>query len=165
MFRKILMTAALSAFATTAFAQVPATGSPAPVPATGSPAPAAGSPVPVKGGNSQFRAKQILGTQIMIQGNTAVGTVDDLVFDEAGNLEYIIVENAGKLSTVPWEAAKFDLEKKMAVLPLTAAQYNVIPTYTTTTYPSYYTPAYRTQMYKFYNLTPRELRRIDRRIP
>ena len=156
MFRKILMTAALSAFATTAFAQVPATGSPAPV---------AGSPAPVKGGNSQFRAKQILGTQIMIQGNTAVGTVDDLVFDEAGNLEYIIVENAGKLSTVPWEAAKFDLEKKMAVLPLTAAQYNVIPTYTTTTYPSYYTPAYRTQMYKFYNLTPRELRRIDRRIP
>ena len=154
MFRKILMTAALSAFATTAFAQVPATGSPAPV---------AGSPAPVKGGNSQFRAKQILGTQIMIQGNTAVGTVDDLVFDEAGNLEYIIVENAGKLSTVPWEAAKFDLEKKMAVLPLTAAQYNVIPTYTTTTYPSYYTPAYRTQMYKFYSLTPRELRRIERR--
>ena len=149
MFRKILMTAALSAFATTAFAQVPATGSPA----------------PAKGAHSQFRAKQILGTQIMIQGNTAVGTVDDLVFDDAGNLEYLIVENAGKLSTVPWEAAKFDLEKKMAVLPLTAAQYNVIPTYTTTTYPSYYTPAYRTQMYKFYNLTPRELRRIDRRNP
>ena len=150
MFRKLLATAALAALATTtAFAQVPATGSPA----------------PVKGANSQFRAKQILGSQIMIQGNTAVGTVDDLVFDEAGNLEYLVVENAGKLSTVPWEAAKFDLEKKMAVLPLTAAQYNVIPTYTTTTYPSYYTPAYRTQMYKFYNLTPRELRRIDRRNP
>ena len=49
------------------------------------------------------------------------------------------------------------------MLPLTAAQYGVIPTYTTTTYPSYYTPAYRTQMYKFYSLTPRELRRIDRR--
>lgn len=150
MFRKLLATAALAALATTtAFAQVPATGSPA----------------PVKGASSQFRAKQILGSQIMIQGNTAVGTVDDLVFDEAGNLEYLVVENAGKLSTVPWEAAKFDLEKKMAVLPLTAAQYNVIPTYTTTTYPSYYTPAYRTQMYKFYNLTPRELRRIDRRNP
>jgi sporulation protein YlmC with PRC-barrel domain len=150
MFRKLLATAALAAFsATTSFAQVPATGSPA----------------PIKGANSQFRAKQILGSQIMIQGNTAVGTVDDLVFDEAGNLEYLVVENAGKLSTVPWEAAKFDLEKKMAVLPLTSAQYNLIPTYTTTTYPSYYTPAYRTQMYKFYNLTPRELRRIDRRNP
>ena len=149
MFRKLLLTAALTAFAATADAQTPT-----PVP---------GSPAPVQGANSQFRAKQILGTSIMIQGNTAVGTVDDLVFDEAGNLEYLIVANEGKLSTVPWEAAKFDLEKKMAVLPLTAAQYGVIPTYTTTTYPSYYTPAYRTQMYKFYSLTPRELRRIDRR--
>ncbi len=151
MFRKLLLTAALTAFAATAHAQTP------------TPVPANGSPAPVQGANSQFRAKQILGTSIMIQGNTAVGTVDDLVFDEAGNLEYLIVANEGKLSTVPWEAAKFDLDKKMAVLPLTAAQYNVIPTYTTTTYPSYYTPAYRTQMYKFYNLTPRELRRIERR--
>ena len=143
MFRKTFLTAALAVFAAaTAAAQ---------------------TPTPVQGANSQFRAKQILGTSIMIQGNTAVGTVDDLVFDEAGNLEYLIVANEGKLSTVPWEAAKFDLEKKMAVLPLTAAQYGVIPTYTTTTYPSYYTPAYRTQMYKFYNLTPRELRRIERR--
>ena len=149
MFRKLLLTAALTAFAATADAQTPT-----PVP---------GSPAPVQGANSQFRAKQILGTSIMIQGNTAVGTVDDLVFDEAGNLEYLIVANEGKLSTVPWEAAKFDLEKKTALLPLTAAQYGVIPTYTTTTYPSYYTPAYRTQMYKFYSLTPRELRRIDRR--
>ena len=165
MFRKTFLTAALAVVAAaTASAQtptpVPATRTPAQTPA---PIPAGDSPAPVKGANSQFRAKQILGTQIMIQGNTAVGTVDDLVFDDAGNLEYLIVENAGKLSTVPWEAAKFDLEKKTAVLPLTAAQYNVIPTYTTTTYPSYYTPAYRTQMYRFYNLTPRELRRIERR--
>ena len=161
MFRKTFLTTAFAVVAAaTASAQTPT-----PVPATRTPAqvPAGDSPAPVKGANSQFRAKQILGTQIMIQGNTAVGTVDDLVFDDAGNLEYLIVENAGKLSTVPWEAAKFDLEKKTAVLPLTAAQYNVIPTYTTTTYPSYYTPAYRTQMYKFYNLTPRELRRIERR--
>ncbi len=163
MFRKTFLTAALAVVAAaTASAQTPT-----PVPATRTPAqtpiPAGDSPAPVKGANSQFRAKQILGTQIMIQGNTAVGTVDDLVFDDAGNLEYLIVENAGKLSTVPWEAAKFDLEKKTAVLPLTAAQYGVIPTYTTTTYPSYYTPAYRTQMYRFYNLTPRELRRIERR--
>ena len=148
-----------------ASAQVPA--NPVPVPTQGSPIPAQGNPAaagtaPVKGAGSQFRAKQILGTRIMIQGNTAVGTVDDLVFDDAGNLEYLVVENAGKLSTVPWEAAKFDLEKKTAVLPLTAAQYNVIQTYTTTTYPSYYTPAYRTQVYRFYNLTPRELRRIGR---
>jgi len=112
--------------------------------------------------NNQFRAKQVLGTSIMIQGNTAVGIVDDLVFDDAGNLEYMIVSNEGKLVTVPWEAAKFDLEKKSAVLTITPDQYRTIPTYTPTTYPSFYTPTYRNEVYKYYGLNPRDLRRIDR---
>ena len=116
---------------------------------------------PVQVTSNQFRAKQVLGTKIMITGNTAaVGTVDDLVFDDAGNLEYIIVDNGGKLMTVPWEAAKFDLEKKTAILSINADQYRVIPTYTTTTYPSFYTPTYRTETYKYYGVTPRELRRL-----
>jgi len=119
---------------------------------------------PVQVASNQFRAKQVLGTKIMITGNTAaVGTVDDLVFDDAGNLEYIIVDNGGKLMTVPWEAAKFDLEKQTAWLSINADQYKVIPTYTTTTYPSFYTPTYRNDTYKIYGLTPRELRVIKRR--
>lgn len=109
-----------------------------------------------------YRAKQVLGTRVMIQGDTAVGTVDDLVFDEAGNLDYLVVNNGGKLVTVPWEAAKFNFEKKTATLAVTPDEFKVIPTYTTTTYPSFYTPAYRTEVYKYYNLTPRELRRLRR---
>src|SRR5579872_467847 len=93
--------------------------------------------------NTHYRAKQVLGTKIMIQGDTAIGTVDDLVFDDAGNLEYLIVESGGKMLTVPFEAAKFNLEKRTAVLALTPEQYKVIPTYTATTYPSFYAPAYR----------------------
>jgi hypothetical protein len=110
--------------------------------------------------HNHYRAKQVLGTKILIAGDTAVGTVDDLVFDDAGNLEYLIVENDGKLFTVPFEAAQFNVEKKLAVLSLTAEQYKVIPTYTVTTYPSFYTPTYRTETYKHYGLTPRELRRL-----
>ena len=114
----------------------------------------------VQPGTGHYRAKQVLGTKILIQGETAIGTVDDIVFDGAGNLEYLIVENAGKLVTVPFEAARFDLERRTAVLPLTVEQYRVIPTYTATTYPAYYTPAYRTEVYRYYGLTPRELRRV-----
>ena len=114
---------------------------------------------PVVAGN-HYRAKQILGSKILIAGDTAVGTVEDLVFDEAGNLEYMVAENDGKLYTVPFEAAKFNVEKRVAVLPLTAEQYRTIPTYTATTYPTFYAPTYRTEVYKYYGLTPRELRRL-----
>src|SRR4051812_30087960 len=73
----------------------------------------AADPVPTtRTAGNHFRAKQILGSKITIQGSTEVGVVDDLVFDDAGNFEYMIVNNGGKLVTVPWEAAKFDVEKK-----------------------------------------------------
>jgi len=109
-----------------------------------------------------YRAKEILGSKIMIQNNTAVGTVDDIVFDSAGNLEYLIVANEGKLVTVPWEATRFDVKSQTAVVNITPEVYKTIPTYTVTTYPEFFTPVYRTTTYKYYGLTPRELRRIDR---
>ncbi len=128
------------------------------------PQPVPGQPQPAATGKT-YRVKQILGTKIALKGDatTAVGVVDDLVFDDGGNLEYLIVDNGGKLYTVPFDAASFDLEKKMAVLPLTMEQYKVIPTFTTTTYPTFYAPAYRTDVYKVYGLTPRDLRVIRRR--
>ena len=113
-----------------------------------------------------FRAKQLLGTKILIQNNTAIGTVEDLVFDDAGNMEYLIVSTGdNKLITVPWDAAKFDLTKMTAIVNITPEVYKTIPTYTVTTYPQFYTPTYRTDIYKVYGLTPRELRRLERRIP
>ncbi len=112
--------------------------------------------------STHYRAKQVLGTKIMIQSDTAIGTVDDLVFDDAGNLEYLIVESGGKLVTVSFEAARFNIEKRTAVLAITPEQYRLIPTFTVTTYPSFYAPTYRTEVYKYYGLTPRELRRLNR---
>ena len=129
------------------------------------PKPAAPPGAPVVAGHT-FRAKQVLGTKIAIQGNTQIGTVEDLVFDDAGNMEYMIVATGdNKLVTVPWDAAKFDLEKKTATLTITQEVFKTIPTYTATTYPQFYTPTYRTDIYKVYGVTPRELRRIERRIP
>jgi hypothetical protein len=109
-----------------------------------------------------YRAKQILGSKIMINNNTAVGTVDDIVFDGAGNLEYLIVGKDGKMTTVPWDAAKWDLKSQTGTVNVTPQTWQTIPTYTTTTYPDFWTPTYRSQVYKYYNLTPRELRRLQR---
>jgi hypothetical protein len=95
----------------------------------------------------------------------AVGTVDDLVFDDAGNLDYLIVLNEGKLVTLPWEAATFDFQKRIATVNITVEKFRIIPTYTVQTYPTFYAPAYRTEIYRHYDLTPRELRRLERGAP
>ena len=151
----LLQAAVLALAVTPAFAQVVTPAQPV--------QPGQVKPVEKEVVGPTFRAKEVLGTKVSITGGAEIGTVDDLVFDDAGNLEYMVVNNGGKLITVPWEAAKFDLTKQVAVLPITQDVYKTLPTYTVTTYPSFYTPTYRTEVYKVYGLAPRELRKFERR--
>lgn len=112
-----------------------------------------------------LRAKQLIGTKISMQNNTSIGTVDDIVLSDSGEVEYLIVANAdGKLVTVPWSAAIFNPVQRTAVVNITPEQYKAIPSYSTTTYPDFFAPTYRTETYKYYGLTPGQLRRMERRL-
>jgi sporulation protein YlmC with PRC-barrel domain len=113
---------------------------------------------------SALKAKQIIGAKVSLQGGTGVGTVDDIVLNNDGVVDYLIVSEGGKLVTVPWEAAKFNFEQRTAVINITPEQFKQIPTYTTQTYPNFYTPAYRTQVYQWYGMRPGQERRLERRI-
>jgi hypothetical protein len=119
---------------------------------------------PQQAGQGQaYRVKQVLGSKVSIQGNVGIGTVDDIVFGDDGQVEYLIVANEGKLVTVPWEAAKFNFQQQTATIDITQEKFKAIPTYTVQEYPNYALPAYRTEIYRLYGVTPRE-RRIERRI-
>src|SRR5262245_53898382 len=104
--------ALLCAFAASANAQQP--------PGSGQPA-----------GNIQpVRAKQVLGSKVFLTGEFGAGTVDDIVLDDGGSVEYVIVNKDNKLITVPWSAVKFNFDKQTATIAITQQQYQVIPTYT-----------------------------------
>ncbi|OWK36784.1 PRC-barrel domain-containing protein [Fimbriiglobus ruber] len=127
------------------------------------PQPAPGTPVQPNAEPQAYRAKQVLGSKVNLQNSTSVGTVEDIVFDQNGTIEYLIVENEGKMVTAPWTAATFNPQLRTAVINITPQQYQAIPTFTTTTYPNFYAPTYRTQVYGYYGLTPGQLRRAERR--
>ena len=110
-----------------------------------------------------LRVKSILGATVNLQGGTGVGTVQDIILNNDGVVDYLIVSDNGKLVTVPWEAAKLNLERRTAVINISPEQFRQIPTYTTERYPDFYTPTYRTQVYRHYGLTPGRERRIERR--
>lgn len=119
---------------------------------------------PPADGAPHFRAKQILGSKVNLQGDAAVGTVDDIVLDESGNVDYLIVVTGEKrLVTVPWDAARFNVDDRVAVVHITPEQFQQVPTYTPQQYPAFSTPAYRTQIYQAYGLTPGQQRRAMRR--
>ena len=50
------------------------------------------------------------------------------------------------------------------IIDIPAEQFRLVPTYTVKTYPQYWTPTYRTEIYKVYGLTPGQERRLERRI-
>ena len=110
---------------------------------------------PAEGSAQAYRVKDVLGTKVSLKGDVSIGTVDDIVFSDSGQVEYLIVANDGKLVTVPWEAAKFDFGKRTATLNISQEQYREIPTYTVREYPAYFEPEYRTRVYRYYGLTPR----------
>jgi hypothetical protein len=101
------------------------------------------------------RVKTVIGTKVSIESDLAIGTVEDIVFSDDGCIEYIVVVNEGKLVSVPWAAAKFNFEKRTAVVALTEEKYRQIPTFTTETYPQFHDPQWRTTTYSFYNIPPR----------
>src|SRR5436305_7205519 len=75
---------------------------------------------------AEYRVKQLLGTRVSIDGNVAVGTVDDLVFNDNGQVEYLLVVNEGKLVTIPWEATRFNFEQRTANVNITQEKFQQI---------------------------------------
>ncbi len=140
-----------AAWTSPALAQAPPRPLPPAPPQATPPAPVAKAPAP-----QEYRVKQVLGTKVHIQGDLAIGIVDDIVFDTNGQIEYLIVLNEGKLVTVPWQAAKFNFEKRIAVVNITQDQYRVIPNFGLGIFPRFFAPEYRTETYRYYGLTPSE---------
>ena len=109
------------------------------------------------------RAKSVIGSKISIEGNLAIGTVDDIIFSDDGYIDYLVVLNEGKYVLVPWQAAKFNFEQKTATVSITQTQFRQVPTFTVQTFPNVYAPGYQEQIYRFYNIRPGQDRRLDRR--
>jgi hypothetical protein len=132
---------------------------------------AVGGDLPAQDGATQpatathYRVKQVLGATVNIEGDTSIGKVDDIVFDDNGQIEYMIVLNKSRFVTVPWEAAKFNFEKRTAMVQIAPERFHKIPTYAVDQYPAFSTPTYRTQTYQFYGLGPGQGRRAGRLLP
>jgi len=104
-----------------------------------------------------------MGSKVSITGGTSIGTVDDIVLSDEGVVDYLIVSSGGKMVTVPWDAAKFNYEKRQATINITRDQYGKIPTYTDDRLPDYYSPTYRRDLYRYYGLKPDRERRLEQR--
>jgi len=119
---------------------------------------------PATSEGQHYRAKEILGSKVSLEAEASAGIVEDIVLDENGNVDYLIVKNeTNKLVTVPWDATQFDVKKRTTVVHIAPEKFKQVPTYTAEQYPAFATPTYRTEVYRYYGLTPAQERRMIRR--
>jgi PRC-barrel domain len=107
------------------------------------------------------KVKSVIGTKVSIQGGLAIGTVDDIIFDDDGYIDYLVVLNEGKYVLVPWQAAKFNFEQRAATVNITQQQFQQVPTFTVQSWPTF-DANYNARIYGYYGLTPHD-RRVERR--
>jgi hypothetical protein len=136
---------------------------PAPVPGTPQAQPREGRPADATSLAPTHRVRSVLGSTVSIQGNIVIGTVDDIIFDDDGYIDYLIVLNQGRYVTVPWQAAKFNFDQRVATVNITQQQFQQVPTFTAQTWPNFTAPTYRQQIFGYYGILPGRERRIERR--
>jgi hypothetical protein len=74
---------------------------------------------PVEAAASPVRAKDLIGSKVLISGGTSVGVIEDIVFTPEGVVDYLVVSGSGKLVTVPWAVARVDYGKRVVTVPVT----------------------------------------------
>ena len=110
-----------------------------------------------------LRASRVLGSSISIRGDVGIGTVDDIVLTRDGAVDYLVVRKADRYVLVPWQAARFNFERRTGVVDIPQETYREIPTFTRESWPNVYDPTYRTRIYRFYGIRPGAGVRIERR--
>jgi hypothetical protein len=65
------------------------------------------------------RASQILGSTVRLEGNNNFGTVSDIVFDENGTMDYLVVTSSGKYVMLPWSAGNMNFGERFVTYTVT----------------------------------------------
>ena len=115
-------------------------------------------------GRAEFpRASSIIGARVSIQGDVAIGKVEDLVLNQNGTVEYLVVLNEDKYVLVPWGAAKLDAGQRTVVVEIRQERFREVPTFTRESWPNFSDTQYIERIHTYYGVKPGRERRIERK--
>jgi len=68
------------------------------------------------------RVTEVSGSNVVLQGATRFGKVEDIVFNENGCIDYIVVSADNRYVVVPWAASQLDYRQRVVTLDVTREQ-------------------------------------------
>jgi len=79
---------------------------------------------------SLIRSSVFVGAPVSISGGASLGTIQDIVLNEGGCADFVVVNYDNRLVPVPWMAGAFRAEDRAFVLTLEENQLAQLPTFT-----------------------------------
>lgn len=65
------------------------------------------------------KVSQILGSTVQLQDGSGFGKVDDIVLDEEGRIDYLVVSRDNQVAVMPYDAARVDYGRRVVVYDVT----------------------------------------------
>jgi sporulation protein YlmC with PRC-barrel domain len=106
------------------------------------------------------RASQLLGSAVRLQDGVNFGRIEDIVFDEGGTIQYLVVSHEDRYVMVPYPAARLDLGQRVVILDVTPQVLQPL-LFTRGAWPNVADPAFGQRIQRAFG--PRALRREIRR--
>lgn len=107
-------------------------------------------------------ANQVIGSTIRLQDGVSYGRVEDIVLNEDGYAEYLVVSREGQYGLLPWAAARVDYGQRVItydVAPQAVQTFFFAPN----AWPNVADPQFGTRIRQvFPRATRRDIRRIER---
>jgi hypothetical protein len=115
------------------------------------------------------RAGELMGQTVVSQQGNEIGTIDELVISENGQVEYIVLSRGGTLGIggvlvpVPWEAAnlQWDQENDQLRADITEQQLEGAPTFDGDNWAQITAPDYEQQVHSYFGTEPRQDQRFQ----
>lgn len=109
------------------------------------------------------KASLVIGSTVNVSGSDHWGRVEDLILTTDGRVDYLVVSVEGRLTLVPWGAARLDSERKTVTVDVARDRLHDLPTFTQDSWPSLTDTQYVQRLNTYYNVRPGVDRRLDRR--
>jgi hypothetical protein len=109
------------------------------------------------------RVSSVIGTTVSLRGNTSLGKIDDIVLNDNGCVDYLVVAYDDKFVLVPWSSARVDFGNRTVTVDIERDRFRDAPTFTREAWPDLSDSKYVDKVYKFYGAKPGRVRGEERR--
>jgi hypothetical protein len=108
----------------------------------------------VRAGVQVRRASAVIGGAVVLKDNVSVGKIEDIVINEDGCVDYLVVAYQEKFIVVPWTVGKFDFERRTIALDIEKERFKEVQTFTRDKWPDFSDAKFVEKVHTFYGTKP-----------